>query len=86
MCDVQNRILVVAETLWDLFFIDKTFILINDPTIVISKYYLTQNGIFCVEQCQNILSFTHECSVKIILYNSYPTINTFCLRYLCSVF
>jgi len=74
---VQNRIFIVAETLWNLFFNDKTFILINDPTIVIDKYYLIQNGIHCVEQGQNILNFMHECSVKI---------NTFCLRYLCSVF
>jgi len=58
--------LVVAETLWNLFFIDKTFILINDPTIVIAKYYLKQNGIHCVEQGQ--FNFTHEYSVKIILY------------------
>jgi len=47
--------------------------LINDLTIAIAKYYLTQNGIHCVGQSQNILNFTHEYSAKIILENSFPT-------------
>jgi len=67
VCDVQNWILVVAETLENLCFIDKTFILINDPTTAIAKYYLTQDGIHCVEEGQNILNFTRDYSVKIIL-------------------
>jgi len=41
--------------------------LINDPTTAIAKYYLTQDGIHCVEEGQNILNFTRDYSVKIIL-------------------
>jgi len=59
----------------NLFFIDKTFILIKDPTIAIAKYlYYLHKKVFTVfNKVKIFLNFTHECSVKIILHNSFPT-------------